>query len=290
MEKRMSGKHILSVAAVIVILAGCTPTLITPTEICPGKKTVHEALAALRANSQNMVPFRADGHCYLKYYAEGKTKPSNEDLIVQQLWVEPPVNFYLQGDKPLIPRAMILGSNKEEFWLAIRPDEISLYAWGRWSEQDSSEGPSINPKTLLEALGIGEIDADQDWTLSNKGPYDILTKREGGVITKKIYIFSCDYRVRKIEFFDSKGQVAAVAELDKYKDVTEGFLVPTLIKVVTYSQSDRDKPFTFTLKLQRLRLAKITEPRRKYLFTRKPPDGFKNVGRIVNGKLIDESQ
>ncbi len=289
MEKRMSGKHILSAAAAIAILAGCTPKLQMPTEVCPGKKSVHEALATLRANSQNLVSFRADGQCYLEYYAEGKDKPSNENLIVQQLWVEPPVNLYLQGDKPLISKMVILGSNEREFWLAIRP-EISLYAWGRWSEQDSSEGPTINPRTLLEALGIGDIDTGEDWSLKNKGAYDILTKHERGAVTKKIYIFSCDYRVRKIEFFDSKGKVAAVAELDKYEDVTEGFFIPSLIKVTTYSESARDKPFIFTLKLQRLRPTKISEPQRKYLFTRKPPDGFKNVGRIVNGKLIDESQ
>jgi len=290
MEKRMSGKHILSVAAAIAILAGCTPKLQMPTEVCPGKKSVHEALATLRANSQNMVSFRADGQCYLEYYAEGKDKPSRENLVVQQLWVEPPVNLYLQGDKPLISKIVILGSNEREFWLAIRPKDISWYVWGLWSEQDSSEGPTINPRTLLEALGIGEIDAEQDWSLLNKGPYDILTKREGGAVTKKIYMFSCDYRVRKIEFFDSKGQVVAVAELDKYEDVSEGFLIPTLIKVITYSQIERDKPFTFTLKLQRLRPIKISEPQRNYLFKRRPPEGFKNVGRIVNGELINESQ
>ena len=286
----MPRQWILSAAVAILILASCTPRLQKPTNVCPGKKSVNEALAALQLNSQNMVPFRADGHCFLEYYAEGKTKPQKEDLIVQQLWVEPPVNFYLQGDKHLIPRALILGSNEREFWLAIRPKEISLYVWGRWSEQDSSEGPTINPRTLLEALGIGEIDARQDWSLTNKGPYDILTKRERGAVTKKIYIFCCDYRVRKIEFFDSTGQVAAVAELDKYKEVTEGFFVPSLIKVTTYNESARDKPFIFTLKLQRLRPTEINEPQRKFLFTRKPPEGFKNVGRIVNGKWINESQ
>ncbi|MBN2312593.1 MAG: hypothetical protein JXM79_01600 [Sedimentisphaerales bacterium] len=286
----MSRQWILPAAAAILILTGCTPTLLKPTEVCPGKKTVNEALAAFQLNSQNMIPFRADGHCFLEYYAEGKKTPQKEDLIVQQLWVEPPVNFYLQGDKHLIPRAIVLGSNEREFWLAIRPKEISLYVWGQWAEQESSEGPTINPRTLLEALGIGDIDTSEDWSLSNKGAYDILTKRERGAVTKKIYIFCCDYRVRKIEFFDSNGQIAAVAELDKYEDVSGGFHVPALIKVTTYSQTTKDKPFIFTLQLQRLRPTEINEPQRKFLFTRKPPDGFKNVGRIVNGQLINDSQ
>jgi hypothetical protein len=285
----MSKQSIVSVATAMLILAGCTPKIQEPTEICPGKRTANQALAALQSNSQNMVPFRADGQCYIEYYAEGKSKPNTESLTVQQLWVEPPVNIYLQGDKIAIPRAMILGSNEKEFWLAIRP-EISLYVWGRWAEQDSTEGPTINPRTLLEALGIGEIDTDQDWSLSNKGPYDILTKRERGATTKKIYIFNCDYRVRKIEFFGSDGQVAAVAELDKYEQVSEGFFVPTLIKATTYSQGDREKPFTFTLELRRIRPTEIKEQQRNYLFTRRPAEGFKNVGRIVNGEWIDESE
>ena len=92
----MSRKLILSVAAAIVILTGCTPKIQKPTEICPGKKSVNEALVALRAHSQNIVPFRADGQCYLEYYAEGKTTSQSEDLIVQQLWVDPPVNIYLR--------------------------------------------------------------------------------------------------------------------------------------------------------------------------------------------------
>ncbi|OHB77174.1 MAG: hypothetical protein A2Z25_22010 [Planctomycetes bacterium RBG_16_55_9] len=270
--------------------AGCMPRIQKPTEICPGKKSVGEALAALQSNSQNMTPFRADGQCHLEFYAEGKSKPQSENLTVQQLWVDPPTNIYFQGDKTPLPRAMILGSNDEEFWLAIRPKEISLYVWGRWSEQDSSEGPAINPRTLLEALGIGDIDAGQDWSLSNKGPYDILTKRDRGIIAKKMYIFSCDYRVRKIEFFDSRGKVAALAELDRYEEVSDGFFVPALIKVTTYDQSNEEKPFIFTLNLQRIRPTQINEQQRNYLFTRKPPKGFKNVGRIVNGDWIDESE
>lgn len=285
----MPTKLMLSAATVILILAGCAPKIQKPTEICPGKQSVNEALAALQANSRNIVPFRANGDCYLEYYPEGKTKPSSENLIVQQLWVDPPVNVYLQGDKRPIPRAMILGSNDREFWLAIRPKEISLYAWGQWSDQDFSEGPAINPRTLLEALGIGKIDAEQDWSLSNKGPYDILAKRERGVMTKKIYIFNCDYRVRKIEFFDAKSQAATIAELDRYEEVSEGFWIPALIKVVTYSQSEREKPFTFTLNLRRIRPTDITQQQRNYLFKRRPPEGFKNVVRIVDGEWIDES-
>ena len=285
----MRRTHILSAAAAALMLVGCTPKIQKPTEICPGKKSVGEALAALQSNAQNMAPFKANGQCHLEYYAEDKTESQSENLSAQ-LWVDPPVDAYLQGDKIGIPRAMVLGSNEQEFWLKIRPKEISLYCWGKWSEQGPSGGPTINPRTLLEALGLVEMDSEQDWTLSNNGPFDILTKRERGVITKKIHIFCCDYQVRKIEFFDSEGRVTAVAKLDRYKEVSEEFLVPALIEVTTYSPGEEERPSTFTLNLQRIKPTNITESQRNYMFIRRPPKGFKNVVRIINGEWVDESQ
>lgn len=272
--------------AVIFILAGCTPEIRHPTKICPGKNSVAEALAALQSHSQNAVPLKAHGDCRLEYYVEGKTKPQRENLSVK-LRVNPPAEIYLQGDKPLVSKAIVLGSNEREFWLAIRPKEISLYCWGLWSEQDSGGGLVINPRTLLEALGIEQIDAGQDWSLSNEGAFDVLTKRERGVVTKKIHIFSCDYRVRKIEFFDTKGQAIASAELDRYKEVSEGFFVPALIKVTTFARNDEEYPFSITLNLTSI---KSHGKWPSLLFESREPKGFKHVERIVNGRFIEQPQ
>lgn len=283
----MPGKVVPSIAAAILILAGCAPKISIPTKICPGKESVAEALAAWQANSQNVTPFRANGQCLLEYFVEGKTKAQRENLGVK-LWVNPPAEIYLQGNKGIYSKAVIAGSNERQFWLTIKPK--SIYYWGNWSEQDSSEGPMINPRTLLEALGIGEVDAGQDWSLSNEGVFDVLAKQEGGVTTRKIYIYSCEYQVRRIEFFDRDGQIAATAELDRYKEVSEGFSVPALIKVTTHARNNADDPMSITLALKSMKPAKITEPQRKYLFRLPKTQGFKNVGRIVNGKLIEQPQ
>jgi hypothetical protein len=282
---KMSERLIMSLLAAILILAGCTPQIRQPTKICPGKNSVAEALTALQSHAQNAVPLKAHGDCRLEYYVEGKKKPQRESLNVK-LRVNPPDEIYLQGDKPLISKAIVVGSNEQEFWLAIKP-EISLYYWGLWSEQDSGGGLVINPRTLLEALGIEQIDAGQDWSLSNEGPFDILTKRERGLITKKIHIFSCDYRVRKTEFFDTKGRAIASAELDRYKEVSEGFFVPALIKVTTFARNDDEDPFSITLNLTSIKSYKKWP---SLLFERREPKGFKHVGRIANGKLIEQPQ
>lgn len=285
----MLRKLIPYIPAVILILAGCESRIRQPTKICPGKDSVADALTALKSQSQNVVPLRANGQCRLEYYVEGKKKPQRENFDVR-LWANPPVELYLQGDKALVPKAILLGSNEREFWLSIRPKEISTHWWGYWSEQDLSEGLVINPRTLLESLGIGEIETQQDWSLSNEGPYDIIAKQEQGVVIKKIYVYSCDYRVRKIEFFNRDGQLAAGAELDKYKEVSDGFFIPSLIKVTTYAQETGESSLSITLDLKSVKQATITEPRRNVLFKLPQPRGFTKIYRIVNGKWFEQDQ
>ncbi|MHC4681108.1 MAG: hypothetical protein ACYTEK_20705, partial [Planctomycetota bacterium] len=279
----------LPIAFVLGTVAGCAPKTREPLEVCPGKSSAAEALVALRSNSKNMVALKARGQCHLKYYLEGKKKPQSESFDVQ-LWVNPPEELYLQGNKPFISKAIVLGSNDRQFWLAIKPKEISLYCWGNWSEQDSSEGPAINPGTLLEALGIAELEAGREWSLSNEGAFDVLTKRERGAITRKMCIYCCDYRIRKIEFFDSNGRAVARAELDGYQEVSEGFFVPAMMKVTTQGRDRAEDSLSITLDLANIKPAEITEPQRKYLFNLPPQKGFKNVRRIVNGKWVEDSQ
>ena len=286
---KMLRKLIPYIPVGIMILAGCESRIRQPTKICPGKDSVTDALAALQLQSRNVVPLRANGQCRFEYYVEGKKKPQRENFNVK-LWVNPPVEIYMQGDKALVPKAIVLGSNEKEFWLSISPKEISSYWWGNWSEQDLSKGLVINPRTLLESLGIGEEESQHNLSLSNEGPYDIISKRQQDVVIKKIYIYSCDYRVRKIEFFNRDGQVVAGAELDKYKEVSDGFFVPSLIKVTTYSQETGEFSLSVTLDLSTVKPATITEPRRNVLFKLPPPRGFTNVYRIVNGKWFKQDQ
>lgn len=276
-------------AAGILILVGCAPEVRKPLEICPGKDSVAEAVSALESHWQNMVPLKANGQCLLEYYVEGKQKPQKEKFSVK-LWVNPPVEMYLQGDVTLVPKAIVLGSNQDEFWLSVRAKEISTYWWGEWSQQDSSLTLMINPKTLLEALGIAAVDAQPNWSLSNEGAFDVLTKRERGVVVKKIYVYSCDYLVRKIEYFDVYGQVAVVAELDKYKQVLEGFFVPASIKIIERADDNPKESLSITLDLKSIKSTKITAKQQNVLFNRPQPRGIKRVIRIVGGNWIEQPQ
>lgn len=283
----MPEKHVVSILAAILAVAGCAPQISRPTKVCPGKRSVDETLAALQGQSQNAVPLKANGKSRLVFYVEGKKKPQKEEFDVK-LRVNPPADIYLQGDKSIMSKAIVLASNELEFWLSIRPKEISTHIWGKWSEQDSSGGLVINPRTLLEALGIGQIDADQNWSLSNEGPFDVLAKQEYGVTTKKIHIYCCDYTTRKIELFDSQGQPVALAELDRYQELSEGFSIPSLMQITTFPRDETEKPFTITVNLTSIQASKEWPD---LLFNRpsRLPGGMK-VYRMVNGKLIEQAQ
>ena len=283
---KMPEKFIPFVVVAILIFAGCAPEIQKPIEVVPGKESVAEALSVLKARSQKAVPLRARGRCLLQYYDAGKKKHKKESLTVLVL-VKPPVEIYLQGDATLVPKAIVLGSNEREFWLSIRPKEISTYWWGQWSGQDSSEGLLINPKTLFEALGVAEIKAEENWSLSNEGAFDILTRRKRGVVIKKIYIYSRDYLVKKIEYFDLQGKAIAYTELEGYREVSDGFFVPALIKIIAYGQNKGKDSLSITLDLKSIKPKKIAERQQK-VFKRSPPRNFKHVLVNEGGKWIEQ--
>jgi len=183
----------------------------------------------------------------------------------------------------------MLGSNEQEFWLAIKPKEVSTYHWGLWSEQNSSESLMINPKTVLEALGVVALGGDEDWSLSNEGPFDVLTQRNNrGGIVKKVYIYSCDYQVFKIEYFNEDEQIVAVAELYKYKEVSKGCFVPSVIRIITHAQKGRKDSLTMTLKS--VKPYKFDEKKQRIYFEPPKSKGFKHIYRIINDNFIEQVQ
>jgi hypothetical protein len=230
------------------------------------------------------VPLKATGRCNARFYVDDKKRKRKESFAVR-LWLNPPAEISLHGDFLFNARGIMLGSNEAKFWLAIKPKDISTYYWGLWSEQKSSSSLLIDPKTILEALGIVEVGSDDHWSLHNEGPFDVLTQRDNqGGIVKKVYIFSCDYRVFKIEYFSEDGQLVADTELYKYKEVCEGCFVPRVIRIRTYDQEGRRDSTRIDLKS-----AKPHKPKRIY-FTPPTQKGYKHVYRVIDGRIIEEEQ
>jgi hypothetical protein len=275
-------------AATILTVAGCTIEAPKPVEVVPGRESVTEALSILKARSEKAVSLLARGRCIFKYYDPDSKKSKKEQLSVIVL-MKPPVEIYLQGDATLVPKAIILGSNEREFWLSMRPKEISTYWWGVWSEGNFTEGLLINPRTLFEALGFLETGAEENWSLSKEGVFDVLTKQNSGVVVQKIHIDKRGYLIGKIEYYDSKGRVLALAELKDYKEVSEGFFVPASIKITAYNQDSGAELLGITLNLKSIKPKEFTE-RLQRVFERPQPVNFKHIFKKEGETWVEQSQ
>ncbi len=277
----------LIIVAAILIVAGCAPRMQRPMRVYPGTESADEALSILRLQSQNAVPLKANGRCLAKFYIESRKKPKNENFPVK-LWFSPPCYVRLQGDVAFNPRGIELGSNDNEFWLSMKPKEIgNSFFWGRWDCKGGFGALKISPEILLEAIGIIEVDDEENWSLSNEGGFDVLAKQnDQGIIIKKIYIRSDNYLVWRIEYFDVTGERVAVTELDKYKQVSEGFFVPAIIKIIRRAEDGREDSAKITLRS--IKPAKITEEVQRRLFTRPQPKGFKRVYEVIDGNVIEQ--
>ena len=101
----------------------------------------------------------------LTYHVPDKRTAERYNLLLEVRF-NPPAEIYVQGSVSTNARAVIMGSNREQFWLALSPEEISSYYLGRMEEVRDFEGQVIgmSPQVVLEAFGIvaepnGESDA-----------------------------------------------------------------------------------------------------------------------------------
>jgi hypothetical protein len=283
----MLGKLHFYILAVAFVVSGCGQQVQKPLPICPGKESAAEALSVLQSHLQNASALKANGSCVLQYYAEGKQRAERFPVKV---WVNPPQELFLQGDVAFDPQGVVLGANQDGFWLAIRLKEVSSYWWGRWEEAGQFNRLVIDPKMMLEGLGIPALDSDksEDWSFAKEGAFDVLTRRSDRTIAgKRIHIYTCDYLVRKIEYLDMRGQAAVVAELDKYEQIRENFFVPTVVKITQRGPSAAES-VTITVALTSVKPADFSDKLRSYLFTRPEPKGFKHIYRLLGGKVIEE--
>lgn len=271
-----------------LILTGCAPDIKVkmPTRTCPGKENSAYALQTLNSKVSDVSAVKGHGQCLLKYQIEGKTEKLNFPV---KLWAQQSDSFYMQGDIAFDPRALVVGSNEKEFWLSVKPKEISGYWWGRWADGNRTEDLLISPKMLLEVLGISPIDyqAIQQWTLSNSGVFDILAQIDGsGKLRQKIYVYCCDYTIRKVEYFDVNEELAAVVKMDKFKKFSQDLTAPTRINIVSSKEAD---PYVEVyINLAVVKPTELNEKQQRGLFVLPPTRGFKNIYRIIEGQAVEQ--
>jgi len=278
---------LLIASAAGMFLGGCAAAPGRPRlTICPGKANVDDALAALAAHAQQAVPLKANGQILLTYHEPDSKKEKRHNLPMQ-LWFDPPWEMYIQGSIGVDPKAVIIGSNKGSFWLALRPPEMSSYYIGDWAQARSVEGLTMSPKVVLEAFGL-IVDNEPNeggWSLKNEGAFDLLTKRdEAGRLIQRVHVYACDYLVHRIEYFDGRQRVVAVAELGEYKPVTESFRVPTRVMVTAIGPAKRRDSIDITL--NSMKEMKFNERLKGVIFNPLDSDKFEHVYALVGGKWV----
>ena len=79
----------------------------------------------------------------------------------------------------------------------------------------------------------------------------------------------------------------AYTELENYQEVSEGFSVPALIKIVANARNNGEDSLSITLDLKSIKPKEITERLQNY-FKRPDPEGFKHILVKESGKWIEQ--
>ena len=252
-----------------VILAGCGPQPVDDVPVlCDGKATVAEVLAELDEQRANAVSIRSKGKCKVQWTDED-SKVQSEDLVIE-LRFSPPDRLFLDG-RVLNQEVMRLGSNPEQFWVRMKPKEISVYQWGLWRDADNCDSHQlINPRNVLEALGM--VSVDDSYVLLHDGYHDILTLTdEAGRIVKRVYVSCVDYRVARIEYYNG-GMISVVVELSDHVAV-ENSAVASRISITNFGSNN----MRADIDLKGVRLFEDPKPK---LFIKPSEKGFRDVYKL----------
>jgi hypothetical protein len=274
--------------AVAVLPVGCAAPGRARLAVCPGKANAGEALAALAAHAGRAAPFRANGQILVTYHAPDSGKEKRHNLPMT-LWFDPPWQTYIQGSIAVDPKAVIIGSNRQSFWLALRPQEVSSLYIGDWDQAQDVEGLMMSPKVILEAFGIVTANEPNEgrWSLQNEGAFDVLTERsEAGRLVKRIHIYACDYTVRKIEYFDEREKVMAVAELADYKPLTEDFRVPTRVKATAVGPDKRRD--SIDISISSTKAMEFSPRQRAVIFSPPKSEDFEHLYTLEDGRWVPQ--
>lgn len=109
---------------------------------------VSELVEAIKQNTEKLVSIRCKGGSLAVRLPEeeGAKRIDFDGLVVLY---QPPYNFYLSANAFGEPR-LIIGSNKNFFWIEVLTDPSRLY-WGSWRESASSADNLA--AAFLESLG-----------------------------------------------------------------------------------------------------------------------------------------
>lgn len=273
--KVISHRSSVVCSALLLFFSGCGPAIrVEPTErVVAGKASIAEAADVLNGRRLAMIPIKASGELNYEEFPDGEKlrfRPAN-------LFFIPDRRIFFKASS-LVGEAILLGGNADEFWLRMKPKEVSRYWSGTWEDLDGcGEQLLLSPKIMLEALGMVSI--DESWVLENQTGFDVLSKDAGTPMPlKKIYVRTGDYLVDRIEYFAGSATPQVQVKLGEYKQVAANVSVPGRITILSFDAGE------VTSKVEiRLKAIKVFEPSEKQLaklFEQPNSKGVKHVYRL----------
>jgi len=274
MKTWLAGVLLLSVAG----LSGCGFVGRSRLAV-PGRATFEEAASALREQAAGFEPTQINGTCKLEYRDEdGKWRRLSP--FDMKLWLEPPYNLYAEIFAAFGPEGKIFfGANQESFWLSIKP-EINTYWFGRWNDMQDVTELELDPRVVLESLGMIQFAPHETWQLENQRGQDVLicSDTASGREIKRLFVNTKKYQLSRILYYDELGEVSVAVEMERYKVVDGKNGIPTGIRVTRYVDNKREGRVTFALKQGRLR--KFTDMHRRRMFQPIEPTHYNNYDQV----------
>jgi hypothetical protein len=263
---------IAPVVSLCVFISGCAVPVVEQAPGICADKSIGEVIQILRRRRENVRPVRAGGNLHLRWY-DVENKEHEENLNIDLRFC-PPDRIYFRGNT-ILGETVKLGANADEFWILMKPKEISTYQWGARSHVETCRPRQwLNPQCIFEALGV--LLVDTTWSVSGDDDLQALTRTGGkGDVVQKVYVGCGDYLARRIEYYNYEGGMALELELEAYRPVGDAAPVPTRINIAHYE--------TNTVADITLKNVKLFEPSPKQLaglFARPEPKGFEHVFKL----------
>ncbi len=155
-------------------------------------------------------------------------------------------------------KALILGSNDEEFWMIVTPQKFGM--WGRYDNLEKPCGGKLpfDPQQILDLAGLKTIPDQPAWSpypVYKVLPEDYVIEyvrpsEEGLWLQREIVIDRRTDHPREIKLYDREGLCLGRSELSEYLPLENGF-IPGRIRLIFKDERERDN--IFQLKLTRPR-------------------------------------
>ena len=269
----------------MTMIVGCTPSIKSESyekNIGIRFKNSKEMLSFIHANSNKITPIKAVGRMRIvSRESDGKTFDESFDTSLRILL---PDYLYFYANHLIIPKAVTVGMDDNEFWVWFKPKEINSFYYGNRNLKKDMSKFILDPTILLEAIGYIGIDQNSNQyeiNLERDVNSDILiVKTKDGNVIKEIFINIQSRQISKIEY---KGSIEFTAKLSDYKQVKgHEFFLPG--EITFYFDDNEYTSLKFSsfndLKIDRAKMQKVSQK----------PSTYKNAENIYwldeNSKFI----